>query len=109
HPGTQVKFHNWWNAPQVLARVQATDSNASHASWMENFPWTRLDGVQMPDTEKTGIDFDHLELLGPVALREYLGEGNFSGRFQRPDADMYAIWDIAVAEARALLEGGWAG
>ncbi|WP_226342333.1 creatininase family protein [Deinococcus sp. AJ005] len=109
HPGTQVKFHNWWNAPGVWAKVQATDSNASHASWMENFPWTRLEGVEMPDTEKTGIDFDHMRLLGPEALREYLGEGNFGGKFQRPDADMQAIWDVAVAETRALLEGGWAG
>lgn len=108
HPGTQVKFHNWWNAPGVWAKVQATDSNASHASWMENFPWTRLDGVQMPDTEKTGLDFDHLDLLHPAALREYLGEGNFGGRFQRPDADMHAIWEVAVAETRALLDGGWA-
>lgn len=109
HPGSQVKFHNWWNAPGVWAKVQATDSNASHASWMENFPWTRLDGVTMPDGEKTGIDFDHMRLLGPAALREYLGEGNFGGRFQRPDEDMHAIWEVAVAETRALLEGGWAG
>ena len=52
HPGARVKFHNWWNAPQVWAKVQATDANASHASWMENFPWTRLEGVELPDEEK---------------------------------------------------------
>lgn len=108
HPGTQVKFHNWWNAPRVWAKVQATDSNASHASWMENFPWTRLEGVTMPETTKTGIDFEHMKLLAPDALRAYLGEGNFSGRFQRPDEDMQAIWDVAVAETRALLVSGWA-
>lgn len=109
HPGTQVKFHNWWNAPGVWAKVQATDSNASHASWMENFPWTRLEGVQMPDEEKAAIDLNYMRLLDPKALREYLGEGNFGGRFQRPDEDMHAIWAVAVAETRALLEGGWAG
>ncbi|CAM4119155.1 creatininase family protein [Deinococcus marmoris] len=109
HPGTQVKFHNWWNAPGVWAQVQATDANASHASWMENFPWTRLEGVTMPDVEKTGIDLNHMRLLDPKGLREYLAEGNFGGRFQRPDGDMHAIWDVAVAETRALLEGGWAG
>lgn len=108
HPGTQVKFHNWWNAPGVWAKVQATDSNASHASWMENFPWTRLDGVDLPDTEKAAIDLNYMRLLHPAALREYLGEGNFGGRFQRPDADMHAIWEVAVAETRALLDGGWA-
>lgn len=108
HPGTQVKFHNWWNAPQVWAKVQATDSNASHASWMENFPWTRLEGVEMPDEEKPAINFDHMRLLDPKRLREYLGEGNFGGKFQRPDADMQAIWDVAVGETRALLESRWA-
>ena len=40
--GVQVKWHNWWNAPRTLALVQKTDPVASHASWMENFPWTRL-------------------------------------------------------------------
>ncbi|PNY82947.1 creatininase [Deinococcus koreensis] len=107
HPGTQVKFHNWWNAPRVWEKVQATDPNASHASWMENFPWTRLEGVAMPDAEKGALDLDRLRLLSPTALRNYLGEGNYGGRFQRPDEDMQAIWDVAVQEARALLDGGW--
>ena len=34
------------------AAVQATDPVASHASWMENFPWTRLEGVELPDMQK---------------------------------------------------------
>lgn len=107
HPGTQVKFHNWWNAPRVWAQVQATDTNASHASWMENFPWTRLEGVTMPDAEKGAVNLDRLRLLAPQALRHYLGEGNYGGRFQRPDEDMQAIWDVAVQETRELLESGW--
>ncbi|MCB0149120.1 MAG: creatininase family protein, partial [Caldilineaceae bacterium] len=45
HPGTRVKFHNWWNAPATWAKVQEIDPMGSHASWMENFPWTRLAGV----------------------------------------------------------------
>lgn len=107
HPGARVKFHNWWNAPQTWAQVQATDPNASHASWMENFPWTRLEGVTMPDGEKVAADLNVLRLLGPQELRDHLGEGNYGGRFQRPDADMQAIWDVAVQETRALLTGGW--
>lgn len=108
HPDAQVRFHNWWNAPRVWAQVQATDTNASHASWMENFPWTRLEGVKLPDEEKAALDLDRLRLLPPSRLREYLGEGNYGGRFQRPDAEMQAIWDVAVQETRELLQGGWA-
>jgi len=108
HAGSRVKFHNWWNAPKAWAQVQATDSNASHASWMENFPWTRLEGVSMPNLEKPALDLDKLRLLSAQELRGFLLEGNSGGRFQRSDEDMQAIWDVAVLETRALLEGGWA-
>ena len=46
-------------------------------------------------------------LLDPKALREYLGDGNFGGYYQRPDEEMQAIWAVAVAETRELLEGPW--
>ncbi len=52
HPNCRVVFHNWWNAPKTWAKVQAIDPVASHGSWMENFPWTRLPGVAMPATQR---------------------------------------------------------
>src|ERR1039458_1902481 len=52
HADCRVLFHNWWNAPLTWAKVQAIDPIASHGSWMENFPWTRLPGVQMPSTQR---------------------------------------------------------
>jgi creatinine amidohydrolase len=108
HPAVQVRFHNWWNAPRTLAKVQEIDPVASHASWMENFPWTRLAGVAMPAEQKPTIDLARMRLLGPEALRAYLGDGNFGGRYQRADEEMLAIWQVAVAETRDLLEGPWA-
>jgi creatinine amidohydrolase len=108
HPAVQVRFHNWWNAPRTLAKVQEIDPVASHASWMENFPWTRLAGVVMPAEQKPMIDLALMRLLGPEALRAYLGDGNFGGRYQRADEEMLAIWQVAVAETRDLLEGPWA-
>ncbi len=108
HPGTAVKFHNWWNAPETLAKVQAIDPVASHASWMENFPWTRLPGVTQPDTQKPMVDFDRMRVMAPAGVRALLGDGNFGGLYERPDADMLAIWEVAVAETRAVLEGPWA-
>ncbi len=41
------------------------------------------------------------------ALRAYLGDGNFGGWYQRPDAEMLEIWQIAVGETRALIENNW--
>ena len=106
HPGAQVKFHNWWNAPATLAKVQETDEVASHASWMENFPWTRLPG-DLPTQRKPMIDLGRMRTMDPEKVREYLGDGNFGGLYQRDDAEMQAIWDLGVAETRAVIEGPW--
>ena len=42
-----------------------------------------------------------------IALRATLGDGNFGGRYQRSDEDMLAVWQVAVEETRALIEGPW--
>jgi len=107
HPGVRVKLHNWWNSPKTMARVQEVDPVASHASWMENFPWTRLPGVAMPEGAKTPIERERMSLMTPAEVRTYLGDGNFAGRYQRSDDDMASIWAVAVAETRQLLEGPW--
>jgi creatinine amidohydrolase len=108
HPGHAVKFHNWWNAPRTFAKVQEIDPVASHASWMENFPWTRLPGATLPTQKKPMIDMDRMRVMDPQQLRRYLGDGNFGGYYERSDEDMLALWAVAVAETRAVLEGPWA-
>jgi creatinine amidohydrolase len=108
HPGCRVKWHNWWNAPQTWAKVTETDPLASHASWMENFPWTRLAGVVMPNAQRPMADLDALRQLGAQAVRARLGDGNYAGWYQRPDDDMLAIWAVAVAETRTMIADGWA-
>jgi creatinine amidohydrolase len=107
HPGSQARWHSWWNAPQTWAKVQQIDPLASHASWMENFPWTRLAGVAQPDAQKPAVDVGTLRAFGPAAYRTGLGDGNFAGRYQRDDADMLALWEVGVAETRAAIEGPW--
>lgn len=107
HPGLRVKFHNWWNAPQVWAKVLAIDPVASHASWMENFPWTRLAGVTLPEGQKGMADLARLRLLSPEELRAYLGDGNYGGRWARPDEEMLALWQAGVLETRELIGQGW--
>jgi creatinine amidohydrolase len=107
HPACKVICHNWWNAPNTWAKVQAIDPVASHGSWMENFPWTRLSDVDAPKTQRTMVDLPKLRLMDPAALRKYLGDGNYGGLYQRPDEDMLALWQVAVEETRALLTDGW--
>lgn len=108
HPDARVQWHNWWNAPRTWAAVQAADALASHASWMENFPWTRLEGVAAPEERKPLVDLAALRQLPPGRVRQVLGDGNYGGLHLRPDEDMLGIWQEAVAETRELLERGWA-
>ncbi len=107
NPDSTVKWHNWYNAPLTWAKVLETDPIGSHASWMENYPWTRLPGVSMPSVQKPLTDLDRLTTLNPVQTRQLLGDGNMGGLYQRDDEEMQAIWQVAVAETLALLEGGW--
>ena len=108
HPGHQVKLFNWWIAPKTLAKIQEVDPMGSHASWMENFPWTRLAGVALPSEQKAPIDTAKKSVLDSQAFKEYLGDGNYGGYYQRPDEEMMAIWDVAIGEATEALEEGWA-
>jgi creatinine amidohydrolase len=100
----RVRFHNWWNAPRTFEKVKEIDAVASHASWMENFPWTRLPGIAQPDYQKPMVDLERMRTFGPEGVREILTDGNFGGRFQRSDEDMHAIWAVALEETRALIE-----
>jgi creatinine amidohydrolase len=107
HPGVQVKWYDWWRGPQTWAKVQAIDPQASHASWMENFPWTRLPGVEVPAVRKVVPARAGMPALMGQALRDHIGDGNFEGLYVRPDEEMLALWAVAVEETRALITGGW--
>jgi creatinine amidohydrolase len=107
NPACRVRMHNWWNAPRTFAEVLRVDPVASHASWMENFPWTRLANIAAPSEAKPMIELDRMRLHDPAGVRRLLGDGNFGGRYQRSDDDMLGIWQIAVEETRTLIEGPW--
>ena len=108
HPDIRVKWHNWWNAPRTWAKVQEIDTVASHASWMENFPWTRLPSIAMPAEQKPMMAMDRFLQLDPRAKKSLLGDGNYGGRYQRSDEDMLALWHVAVEETRGVIADGWA-
>ena len=105
NPDCRVRTHDWWRAPRTWAQVLATDKVASHGSWLENFPWTRL--VSTPaDGAKEMVDLDRLKTLPPFETRTMLEDGNYGGRFARSDNEMLAIWNVAVEETRDAM-GAW--
>lgn len=104
NPDARVRFHDWWRAPLTLAAVQRIDPVASHASWMENYPWTRLAHRPLNDAAKPMVDLDRMRTLPPFEVRLLLDDGNFGGRYQRDDSEMLEIWNVAVQETRSLME-----
>ena len=100
-------FHNWWIAPRVRQLVQELDQGASHASWMENFPWTRLTGIELPTTRKEPLP--QPLPAAPAAMRRAAGDGQYGGFYALPDEDVLRVWAAGVEETRELLEHGWHG
>ena len=77
------------------------------ASLLRLLTRTRLPGVALPPGGRPMSDMAKIRALDPQGLRDYLGDGNFGGRYERSDDEMQALWKVAVEETRALLDGSW--
>jgi creatinine amidohydrolase len=97
-----VLWHELWDGrPDEIAA--GIDPDYDHASWSENFPWTRLPGVAMPTERKPPVVWPENE-RGPQAVRRALGDGNFGGLYQRSPEDESRLWQAAVEGIRERLE-----
>jgi creatinine amidohydrolase len=104
-PDRAVVWHELWEGrPDEIAA--AIDPDYDHASWSENFPWTRLPGVVLPAERKPPVVWP--EQGSPKAWKEALGDGSFGGLYQRSPADEDRLWAAAVQAIRQRLEY-WAG
>jgi creatinine amidohydrolase len=106
HGDAQAIFHSWWAGPRVVEVARAIDPDYSHANWGENFAWTRLSGVELPE-RKPMMDESAYLVAGPDELRAVIGDGSFGGLYQRSDEEMERIWQTGIEEVRELLESGW--
>jgi creatinine amidohydrolase len=102
----QVLFHSWYNAPQTSAAADKFDRDQMHGGWVENFPWTRVAGAEVP-SEPAPIVQPRIAGLSSAEVRAAAPDGVLGGAYARPDEDMQAVWAAGVAEVRALLENGW--
>lgn len=103
----QVLFHSWYNAPKTAAAASRFDDDQYHGSWLENFPWTRVDGVTIPDGAAPVLPRELVNNLTADEMREMTPDGSLGGAYQRPDEDMRVVWDAGVSEVRELLDTGW--
>lgn len=51
------------------------------------------------------VDMSKIKDRGPIEVRKVIGDGNYGGFYQRDDAELLALWDVAVKETRGLLAG----
>jgi creatinine amidohydrolase len=102
----QVLFHSWYNGPKTVIAANEFHVDQMHGSWVENFPWTRLDGVVMPEP-KDVVPRELLMNLGPLAIRELAPDGSMGGAYEASDAAMDAVWSAGVSEVRELIDAGW--
>ena len=96
-----VAWHDWWRAPRTWGTVRELSPAGTHASWMENFPWTRLPGVVVPTEDKPEVAPLPDD---PAAVRGVLGDGSYGGAYERSDEDMLRVWAAGVAETRERIE-----
>lgn len=107
HRDAQAIFHSWWSSARVEAAAKEVDPEPSHANWFENFPWTRLEGVELPQERKAALDLAAYRVAGPAEVRDLLGDGVFEGAYELPDEQVARVWETGVEEVRNLLENGW--
>jgi creatinine amidohydrolase len=101
-----ARWHDWWDSPGVrAAAAEIYAGDAAHASWFENFPWTRLPGVELPSEDKPPVtDREALRELDANAVKAAIGDGSYGGPYAVPDEQALAVWAAGVAEVRALIE-----
>ena len=99
--GGSVVWHELWEGrpDEIAAQI---DPDYDHASWSENFPWTRLPGVAIPDKRKTPVEWP--ENGNPETWRKALSDGSFGGLYQRSAEDEDQLWQAAVLAIRGRLE-----
>jgi creatinine amidohydrolase len=105
--GVDLRWHDWWKGPEVRTVIDSIDPDASHASWMETFPWTRVEGVEPPREHKAPVDMSGHDGVSLSGFRDAIGDGSFGGDYRRSDGEMTRVWEAAVQETREKLTTGW--
>jgi creatinine amidohydrolase len=104
HTDAVLLWHEAWDGKpdEIAAQI---DPDYDHASWSENFPWTRLAGVELPQERKP--PYTRPKWSRPKEWREALGDGSFGGPYELPEEDVLLVWNAAVDQLRERLASGW--
>lgn len=103
----EVVFHSWYNATETAKVATRFDRDQMHGAWVENFPWTRVNGAEPPAQAKPVLSRALTGSVDRIRMRELSPDGSHGGAYQRSDAEMDEVWQAGVSEVRDLIENGW--
>ncbi len=102
HPAAHFELFQWWTHADVVRASDEIGLPQRHANWSENFPFTRVGTV--PADEKPMVSLPRT--ASAATTRTGLGDGNYGGAYQAPDAALdrffAAAVDAMVVALRAL-------
>lgn len=99
HPDARFDIFQWWTHPEVVRTGDELGLAQRHANWSENFPFTRVGAVPTGDKPMVSLP----RAASAAATRAGLGDGNYGGAYQAPDAAMARFFAAAVAAMVAAL------
>lgn len=99
-PEMKAVWHQWWTSDVLRAWASEHDLDPYHASWMENFHFTRVGG-SIPKGKKMPVPINILD--SAIVNRTKLGDGSFGGDYQITDDLMQEVIDLCVDELVELL------
>ncbi len=106
HPDAEVMFHGWYTDPAVWSLATGL-AEAGHASWVENFPAVRVEGVEVPAGRAPLVPPGALRTASPARVRELLGDGSGGGAHELPPENAEKVREAAVGLLRERLATGW--
>lgn len=93
-PGLKVTWYSWWISHSVELIAQKYQIKPYHASWLEDFPFTRV--CDLPGGTK--IPPHYVGMLGATEEREVMGDGVFGGPYQVDQAIMDEIFAACLED-----------
>ena len=99
YPDILIRWYAWWQSHSVEAVLKKYGLKSSHASFIENFPFTQVAGL--PAEEKTPPYVKGL--LSAEAAKETYKDGSFGGPYAVDTKIMDEVFETAVDDILELL------
>jgi len=98
-PDLNLRWYAWWLSPAVAEFATTHNLETAHASWMENFTFTRI-GDAPQGVKPRVVD---LNISGKFETRRLAVDGSYGGAYQVDENIMQAMFDLCLGEVLDLL------